>query len=726
MTDDGAALAREMEDEAFWGDADNTYIVGQIMDVSSLDAEEFKAFYDELDSDFRGEIRETMEQEDLDEDYPEIYNALKNDESRDAYLAQLEKNFSGGRAVAVSEDDAMATISLWVPKGATPLLEKLITDTSHAMQDSINTLGTGDPNSWMGFSKQLESENISAEGWSNIVKNHEDISAALDKRATDYEDKNKDVDLRKYETDDLRDGLVKKLDGIHNKLNDEHLKIDLEKLFGAFVVDEKYFENNDIDDFSKMDGVPSGRNYIRGSAIKVTGDGENGGAEGVEYENTGQSGILFWRNVENDSAEKEQGYKDNTFYLTPDAEWNFYMRHVENATNEWSEKYDAASEEFQRVSEKVDDDKDDKDDKDGDDRKTYDQGYKDGVEAGRKENSPTTPTTPTPDTPTTPGDQTQDQTQDFSKTFDDLLDKENPDDATGGKDGEDGKDGKDDKKGSALDQVLQPIRDAITGAGAGGTGGATGAAGGGDGGMGIMMPMMIMSMMSQMMQQIMQQKQDEDSERDREERDEEPQSAPAPSPGPAPTAPAAQQPAATAPPAQTDAPPAPTGPETPKSMVDMKLPDGTSQRVSSVVSEAINRELNNPNGSDARAAYQGTPGEASAGSPWVSVESSAVGTGDIAQWENRSGLVVVTDSGLQTIVNGQLVPLDPHNPPDGGQGGYGEFRGFFHPTGADISDPNAAAVGATPPEPPAVNPTAPPQAAAAPPAVTPPATMEVR
>lgn len=161
-------------------------------------------------------------------------------------------------------------------------------------------------------------------------------------------------------------------------------------------------------------------------------------------------------------------------------------------------------------------------------------------------------------------------------------------------------------------------------------------------------------------------------------------------------------------------------------MVDMKLPDGSTQRVSSVIAEAMNKELNNPNGSDARAAYQGTAGEATAGSPWNSVESTAVATGDIAQWENRSALVVVTDAGLQAIVNGELVPLDPHNPPDGGQGGYGEFRGFFHPSGADISGTNEMPAAGAPPEPPAVSTAQPPAAPAAPPTVAPPATMEVR
>ncbi|MFI6368336.1 hypothetical protein ACIBG0_37045 [Nocardia sp. NPDC050630] len=146
-----------------------------------------------------------------------------------------------------------------------------------------------------------------------------------------------------------------------------------------------------------------------------------------------------------------------------------------------------------------------------------------------------------------------------------------------------------------------------------------------------------------------------------------------------------------------------------RSMVDMKLPDGTTQKVSSAVAQAVNKELNNPNGSDARSAYSGTTGQPSAGSPWVSVDSSHLETGDVVQWANRSAIVVVDPSGLEVIINGQRVPLDPNNPPDGGNGAYGDFQGFFHPTGADLDtaaqqqQPGPpSAPGGTAPAPPAV------------------------
>ncbi|NKY59823.1 hypothetical protein [Nocardia flavorosea] len=358
----------------------------------------------------------------------------------------------------------------------------------------------------------------------------------------------------------------------------------------------------------------------------------------------------------------------------------------------------------------------------------YQSAYDDGYQAGLAAAGQNTDTGTGTNTDTGTGNELDDAVTDFSDTYEDLL---GPEDSGSGETGAEGSE-TDEGPRSPIEQLLQPIREAImSGSGSGGGGAAQQAAGGGDM-MSMMMPMMMMSMMSQMMQQSMQKRQEDaeraerEREREREDRDRErddaPQSAQAPGPAAAPPT-AAPAPGTAEAPAPQDAPP-PAASMTQKSMVDMKLPNGTSQRVSSVVADAVNRELNNPNGSDARAAYQGTPGEASAGSPWVSVESASVATGDVAQWDNRSALVVVGDAGLQVIVNGELVPLDPHNPPDGGQGGYGGFRGFFHPSGADVNEVNdmATAGAASPPPVATTQQTAP----AAPPAVTPPATMEVR
>ncbi|MET9489855.1 hypothetical protein [Nocardia sp. NPDC006630] len=179
-------------------------------------------------------------------------------------------------------------------------------------------------------------------------------------------------------------------------------------------------------------------------------------------------------------------------------------------------------------------------------------------------------------------------------------------------------------------------------------------------------------------------------------------------PGQQTPAPAATTPAATAanPPAVT-ANSAGTPPATAtKSMVDMKLPDGSTQQVSSVVAAAVNHEVNNPNGSDARGAYDGTPGAATATSPWSAVGTSLLPsgesvpdlqTGDVVQWADRTALIVVENGHPQMILDGHMVPfdpaafLDPAKPQDpniqkllGTHGDPGTFQGFFHPSGAEL------------------------------------------
>ncbi|MGY4098682.1 hypothetical protein ACW2Q0_03830 [Nocardia sp. R16R-3T] len=152
-----------------------------------------------------------------------------------------------------------------------------------------------------------------------------------------------------------------------------------------------------------------------------------------------------------------------------------------------------------------------------------------------------------------------------------------------------------------------------------------------------------------------------------------------------------------------------------KANVDMRLPDGSTQKVSSAVAQAVNKELNNPNGSDARAAYSGTGADISRGTP---VGNSDLHTGDVATWSDRSGNVVATGvlvvdgSGLHMISSGHLVNLDTDNPPYGGHDDY-TFSGFVRPADGTVA---VAATDAAPAAPGAV--TAPPSAPAAPPAVS--------
>lgn len=131
--------------------------------------------------------------------------------------------------------------------------------------------------------------------------------------------------------------------------------------------------------------------------------------------------------------------------------------------------------------------------------------------------------------------------------------------------------------------------------------------------------------------------------------------------------------------------------------------DGQKVQLPSVVADAVNKELNNPNGCDARAAYAGTPGQASS---WAQVSDiGALRTGDVVQWDNRSAIVVNDANGLRMIIDGNYVPLTQQtsqSPPQDAYGAYGNFRGFFHPAGADLTAAAAEPVSQDTTNPPAV------------------------
>lgn len=118
----------------------------------------------------------------------------------------------------------------------------------------------------------------------------------------------------------------------------------------------------------------------------------------------------------------------------------------------------------------------------------------------------------------------------------------------------------------------------------------------------------------------------------------------------------------------------------PGRLVDMKLAaDPThSQTVPAIVSDAVTKELSNPNGTDVAAAYAGTP--AAQTQNWTPIDPSQLKTGDVAQWgDNHTGLVVMRDGHPNIVVNGSMHPLDPEHAPDGGK-----YHAFFHPAGIDV------------------------------------------
>ncbi|WP_406269141.1 hypothetical protein OH799_25940 [Nocardia sp. NBC_00881] len=301
--------------------------------------------------------------------------------------------------------------------------------------------------------------------------------------------------------------------------------------------------------------------------------------------------------------------------------------------------------------------------------------------------------------PSEPGTETGWTDTDNSDLFSDLLGTETDD--RSGLSGPLGSSGLD----------MTRLLNAITGQSAGSGGGTpTAAPAATDSGsvLGMMMPMMMVPMMASMTQAMQKRQQDAEyaeRERERERREQEAQYQ---QQQPVSGQPTGATPAVTAPVPAGGAPTIGT-----TGMVDAELPNGTTQKVTATTAEALQKAINNPNGSDARAAYAGTLGESTPAHSWTVVDAADLRTGDVVQWENRTAVAIVTQDGLFFITSGQMVPLDTNNPFEDGQGDYGTFQGFFHPTGVDTSTATTDPTQLTPP----AMPTRQPPAAAIPPSV---------
>jgi hypothetical protein len=183
---------------------------------------------------------------------------------------------------------------------------------------------------------------------------------------------------------------------------------------------------------------------------------------------------------------------------------------------------------------------------------------------------------------------------------------------------------------------------------------------------------------------------------------------------------ASAAPANATPAVQTSSPPGVTAPAyagtpppiaAPGTTPSVQIGD-TRVNASPPVAEALQKQTQNV-ALDAISAYKGTAGEITAEHPPAVVNGPGdLKTGDILQWEKHSALVVKNENGLFVLDGGQLVPLDPNNPPLKEK--YGNFAGFIHPTGLDgaAGSDNAGA----PPPPPTV---AAPQQPSGPPPVSP-------
>ncbi|MGO4617636.1 hypothetical protein AB4305_27445 [Nocardia sp. 2YAB30] len=139
------------------------------------------------------------------------------------------------------------------------------------------------------------------------------------------------------------------------------------------------------------------------------------------------------------------------------------------------------------------------------------------------------------------------------------------------------------------------------------------------------------------------------------------------------------------------------------------FPDGRTQRVSTVVAQALDAAFGNAAGTDARGAYSKTPFTLPVDRPvGTPIDPYQLMTGDIATWGQREPVeaavgdgqrlaIVVsfgTDSGVppEVILDGKLQQFAAKMHDSNGE--FGPFAGFVHPAGIEITTPGPDAAAA--------------------------------
>ncbi|MGW4241934.1 hypothetical protein [Nocardia sp. NPDC004722] len=646
--------------------------------------------------------------------YKLLLDALSSGDLKD-YIAS-KKRFEGDpsfdrQPLPETEGKFESKIRIYRPKGRSDTLEQLIWDTEWTMRTQLKTLAAKKPDGEPDFSNLLDDDGISSiDGWSQM----RDGAIDLNKRFTDR----------------------------HNKYENDH---------------------KDIVNTTSDTGVASLETY---KALITIYDNLNSKLRDSEPENVTQDGdqlktpdmVVYERNTDQNDRKKY-----GLFYLTGAAEQKIFAPLIIAAAHEWHDAYEKARKDIEDMAKKAkdgadggggggkggDDSKgksggggggggdDGKGKGGGDDGKGGGGGAGGGGGTGAPAGAPAKPTA---------------KPTDFSAQYKDLLgptgqptavtpasNKTTPAAGSPGAKPTDGKAAAGRSSGMNTDvggtrSDAANRRAVATGPGAPNTGGG-----------GMTAPMQNSSspmegiMMANLLSNMAQNQGHNDDGRYRYDRDRDhgtrvqpavnQQPQPAANPG---TPAAAADPNSPAPvTAKPDTPPPANGE---KKNVDLPIPGLTSPpSVTPVVHDAVMKEMSNPNGCDARAAYTGTPGQSTPGSPWVAIPDNEIDrlqTGDVVQWSNRTALLVFDGHTPYIVVNGHLVPfplddpgferhdppvVDESVPPEARKAAFGVYQGFYHPSGADLTSneqqqPQAPANPPKPitaPEPPPIAPNVP-------------------
>ncbi|MEV6072962.1 hypothetical protein AB0L82_41000 [Nocardia sp. NPDC052001] len=641
--------------------------------------------------------------------YADLLTSVQHDYPKTVIDAKKKAEDDADKPVFAKHDPAtgvpdfgkhIVEVVLTAPDGASAQLEALVQDTEFTMQWDLDSLGLHTPKTAPPeFSPVLVADEryTTVSGWSDIRAAHETLKGKLDARQTEYNGQHKIATDATFDTEIKGKALFTDLVGMVGEA---------QKLLGK-----------------TLDGW--------------TRDGDKLVKKINHPHDEPTTQVLFERNTSKNELYKTPEADNNKFFLTPEAEQEYYVKPLKDLVLRWDKKYAEAAKEFLKDAEKL---------PAPPDTPTPPRPPAPGPTPGPTPGPPPA-ATPSPGPAVTPGPATP-QNTDYSALFKDALanspdgqattppgaDGATPPGTQGTQPGTTSTDTNNNQQAlDAIDAAENRVRqnDSVTpavynpGTNAGGySGGGNG--GGNSGGGSSFDPSQLMMMSA--LQQAMQNRDkgnggmQDDRGEPRRPRDPNAVNPAANTPG-APTAPGAPgapgQPVVTA--DQTTPPPTNA-----KGLVNVTIPglNGT-QQVSTVVQDALTKAFSNPAGCDARAAYDGGPGQSTPGMPWKQISDAELRTGDIAQWGNRTALVVMTDNGPQIILDGKLGPMqdghlvqfNPNNLPDSLGGEFGKFEGFFHPTGADLSTDGQAPPQTKPEDPPKV---AAPAAPGVVPAATPP------
>ncbi|AHH15894.1 hypothetical protein NONO_c10870 [Nocardia nova SH22a] len=676
-------LIKTIQDDHHVGGWDDDYSVGEaksnLTKLDELTPDEFKKVWQGLTNDERVDLSHDIDGDwdpEKDDRFKGIAKAMgdnkldaamdyknKQQDKRDSSPAKFDKR--GGGFLPSDGKKHFRQVQLYLPKGASDALYDMILGTQHTMQGGMDSLGARDPKDAPDFSDELENHQLKkSDGWSHTIENYNDFHKRFENSEDTYNKKNDKVNFTTKTTQEDLVACAKSFEQVIDELN-----------------------NVLQTDFTPGDTTTQDHNKI----VYSTPPG------GPSAKEVGQT--LYTRKT----------YKDE-FKLTPAAEHQYFVVPIQTAVDKWNKIQDDTAMKFQKAGSDVDDD-------DPAPKKPDNPGkQKDDPEPkGPANPGPTNPGPSSPAGPATPVGNTEDPSapsdDDWSDVFpDDLSDPQDPTgDAT---DTLNISDPDSTEDGSGTDDLFGPSDDTDQESDGGTetdqTGGTTevtpAASVTNPAATGSPMTNPFMNAFQNPMSSFMNPGTGQNNPFAQMGqsaaglgRDSIPgMSGLTSGQGQTGAGTTAQQAAYTNPISGVSANPALAGTPAPTlpthTSVDMKLPNSDqSQQVTPAVADAVNKEMNNPNGCNAINAYGSNLGNLSQ----IGNAQDLV-TGDIVKWDNRSAIVVSEGADDKfLVVDGHMVPLRPtdpqhpldlNNPPFGGREEFGNFQGLFRPSAVGDAD----------------------------------------